>query len=217
MKVRPVRPKDVKNFVQSFKKPQTWFKVFQQLYPLGSGGLRTDLTSPKHDFASDLAIPSSFKETSSAWQTLRDIGLGGLPQGAKPARPSDKPKERTITTTVPRQRPGWSVPPYETPAPTVPTEIPRPDDIVEDVPQVHPVEESDEAEDEGETTEQKIPRRRPPEYDAWNCETWELLTGIPCIQTRGAQIQIRTRNAKTSHKLRKSKKSRKSSQWNYPF
>lgn len=205
MKLKPVRPKDVKNFVQSFKRPQTWFKLFQQLYPLGSGGLRTDVTTPQRDLSGDFTVPYDYQGQSQQtfpWETFRDLGLGGLPQGAEPARPGEKHGE--LPKQDPRFGRGW--PPYENPAPTIPIEFPRPDDLVEHVPPVHPVEESDEAEDEGELKERKTPRRRPPEYDIWSCEGQEYYLGIPCPE-HGKKISIQT---KASNELRSRKKSRQS-------
>lgn len=206
MKLKPVRPKDVKNFVQSFKRPQTWFKLFQQLYPLGSGGLRTDVTTPQRHFTGDFTVPYDYTSPTSQapWQAFRDLGLGGLRQGAEPARPGESHGEKPKQD--PRYGRGW---------PEIPStpQIPRIDDLIEDDPPytdaTHPIETSDEAEDEGETDEDiphRPPRRRPPEYDVWSCEGQEYYLGIPCRE-HAKKISIQT---KTSNEFRSRKKSSKS-------
>lgn len=205
MKLKPTKPKDIKNFINSFKRPQTWFKIFNQIYPLGSGGLRTEAIreAPSID-TSDFTMPYDYSSNSQApWQTFRDLGLGQLPQGGQPARPAQRHGE--TPKQDPRFAKGWpEIPPVP--------QIPRIDDLIEDDPPytdpTHPVETSDEATDEGDTDtdDKRPPRRRPPEYDVWSCEGQEYYLGIPC--PRGAkEISI-----STSKKLPQLSKSKKSSQ-----
>lgn len=190
----------VKEIKQFAKDPRTYWKIFNQLFPLGVGGLRPQPETQPYDFLKDISVPYDYQSTSPGFQTP----IFGEPLGEpepylepsdrpQPTKPKEKEKEKT------------GEPPL---APTLPLEdVPRPDDLVEDVPPVHPVEQSDEAEDEGEPKEPRQPRRRSPEYDVYNCATLELLTGIPCDRAH-AKIQIQTPKIRPNSKARKTYSSR---------
>lgn len=209
MPIRIPKIPTVKKVKQFAEKPENILRFVRQLFPLGQGGLRPEPKDEPYDFLKDISVPYSYQSQYPGFQTP----IFGEPLGEpepylepKDRPPSDKPKE----SKKEKDKTGYPQPPYETPS--QPPEIPRPDDLVEDVPPVHPVEESDEAEDEGEPKERRIPRRRSPDYDIWSCEGQEYYLGIPCSRN-AAQISIQTQNAS---KLRKSAKSSKSSQWYNP-
>lgn len=116
------------------------------------------------------------------------------------------------------EKPKPTVPfPTEEPQRT-PDDVPPPgdglDDIVEQTEPWHPIEDSDEAEDEGETREQPEPRTTKPRYGVFDCAMQELLTGIPC-NVNNASIQIQT--SKKSNELGKNKKNRKSGKRYRPY
>lgn len=203
--------KDIPAWIQ---KPGNIQRLIAKLFPLGQGGLRYPPKESPHDFLNDISIPYDYQTNYPGFQAPifgEAVGepepyleLGGRPQEGTAPRSGQKPKEKQKTGEPPL-------------APTLPLEdVPRPDDLIEDVPPVHPVEESDEAEDEGEPKLARKPRRRPPEYDVYNCKTVELLTGIPCDKYIGSQISITSKkNLRTYGK--KSSAHRKGRTEYFPF
>lgn len=202
----------VKKPLQWIQKPGNIQRLISRLFPLGVGGLRDPQTQPPHDFLNDISVPYDYQTHYPGFQAPifgeavgePDVDLGTRPQEGTRPRSRSRRKDREKTGEPPL-------------APTLPLEdVPRPDDLVEDVPPVHPVEQSDEAEEEGEPKEPRKPRRRPPEYDVYNCKTVELLTGIPCDKYIGSQISITSKkNLRTYGK--KSKAYRKGRTEYLPF
>lgn len=202
MRLKPVRPKDVKNFVQSFKKPQTWFNLFQRLYPLGSGGLRTGYTPPEHDFLSDISVGYNYRS-----QDKPDFSQGGGAKQLTGYIPETVQKTGQPKKPRPPQQPDPELPPSLDPILEVPF---PPEEIPPEIPYYEPdedpnVDEELQLEDIPDPDE---PRRPDPIIPVADCQTLELLTGIPCIASRGAEIQISTSK---KNQLSKSKTNRKSS------
>lgn len=205
----------VKNPLQWIQKPGNVQRLISRLFPLGAGGLRTGAEVPRVPVdVNDLLVPYDYSTQYPGFQTPIFGEAQGEPEPY--LEPGDRPQEGTAPRSgqKPKEKEKTGEPPL---APTLPLEdVPRPDDLVEDVPPVHPVEQSDEAEDEGEPKQPKKPRRRPPEYDVYNCKTVELLTGIPCDKYIGSQISITSKkNLRTYGK--KSKAYRKGRTEYFPF
>lgn len=196
--LKPPRLKDIPNWV---KKPGNIQRLIGRLFPLGQGGLRYPPPKSPHDFLNDISVPYDYQTHYPGFQAPIFGEAVGEPDVDLGARPQEGTGPRSRSRRKDKEKTGEPVP-----QPTFPLEdVPRPDDLIEDVPPTHPIEQSDEATDEGEPKEPRRPRRRPPEYDAYNCQTIELLTGIPCNQFTYEGFQISTQKAS---KLRQSPTSR---------
>jgi len=199
MRLKPVRPKDVKNFAQSFKKPQTWFKLFQQLYPLGSGGLREGYTPPEHDFLSDISVGYDYTGSSTGPSSSLDApGLYSQGGGAEQLKgfPNQTPDVPTYPPYQPQRQPTvpWIPGGYPVDVPIPPIGLPQIWPVAipggwPEIPVMPPL----------------IPEYEDPPFESevWDCKDAELLGGPPCI-SRGATFQITSKlsHAK-SNKLRK--------------
>ena len=126
MKLKRVKQKDVKNLIEQAKKPQTWFRAFQQIYPLGSGGLRD---KPKQrDFRTDLLVNQTpFEETfenrrNKTWQWQPEPSAGPRITGHFPWRDIPKRPPPPIT----RGRPPYIPGPWQLPRVPAPPYIPPP-------------------------------------------------------------------------------------------
>lgn len=126
LKVPKLTPKKV---LDTAKDPRTYWKVFNQLFPLGQGGLRTGYEPPKSDFLSDISVGYDYSGSYPGFQTPvfgEEIGE------AEPyLEPTDRPKTTPAPypwrdpTKEPKPIP-WIPGPYPVPIPVPPFSIPSP-------------------------------------------------------------------------------------------
>jgi len=124
-------------------------------------------------------------------------------------RKEDKPYRDPLFET-------WNIP-NPTKPPRIPDDLPEPpgglDELVEQTEPVHPIEQSDEAEDEGESKEQTEPRTAKPRYTVYPKCSDDIIEQIlynvpPCRETHGAlsiqttKLRPKSKNGKAHNKGR---------------
>lgn len=207
VKVPKLTPKKV---IDTAKDPRTYWKIFNQVFPLGQGGLRTGYEPPKRDFLSDISVGNDYTGSYPGFQTpIFGEELKELPAYEEPSK--DPIRFGLIPKTDPR---AWPYP-YRDPKrhPTVPwipggvpIDVPIPNI---GIPNIWPTGVP------GGWPEVPVPPELPEEYEdpQFKTEVYECdpelnaFLGLPpCVM--GATFSITGSVSKTKNELGKSSKSR---------
>lgn len=207
-----------KKVIDTAKDPKTYWKIFNQLFPLGQGGLRTGYEPPKPDFLSDISVGNDYTSSYPGFQTpIFGEALKELPAYEEPTK--DPIRFGLIPQTDPR---AWPYP-YRDPKrhPTVPwipggvpIDVPIPNI---GIPNIFPTGVP------GGWPEVPVPPDQPEEYEdpqfkteVYECDdATQMLLGLPPCSQR-ASLQIQSPKALRLHG-QESKTNSKGSIWNHPY
>lgn len=219
LKLPKLTPKKISTAV---KDPRTYFKIFNQLFPLGSGGLRTGYKEPKHDFLDDISVPYDYTGPS--------LDLGGGPQEAT------APRSGLKFGIIPKEDTRWKGAGLGQWAPTdkhkddeprkpilIPWSLPGETDDVQDIPddepslptEDQPQPTGDVPEDDDDDDEPFKPWEFPRNPECSDSPTIQRLLGIPPCTKGVGSISFQTKKLRKNGP--KSKAYRKSRNGNFPF
>lgn len=196
----------VKKIKETAQDPRTYWKIFNQIFPLGQGGLRTNAVEP-YDFMKDISVGYTYEGNQYPGFQAPIFGEAQqeLPAYTEPTKPRSEPfpwRWPDRHPTVPWIPGGW---PVDVPIPPIGIPYITPTGIPGGWPEIPvPPDPPEEYED--------------PEFktEVYECDdATQMLLGLPPCSQR-ASLQIQSPKALRLHG-QESKTNSKGSIWNHPY